>query len=186
MQNQPATNTIIRVIIPAYNEESSIGKVINDIPKEWVSEVIVVNNASSDNTKEVAAAAGATVLTEITPGYGNACLKGIDYLKNISNTDIVVFLDGHDVHRFLQVVVCALLHGVDGGLDRAESCDHQNGDSRIDFARLPQYLETIEPRHPQIGDQEIRALGTQVLDTLLPRASRRSCSGASSAPGGRG
>ncbi|NNM24298.1 MAG: glycosyltransferase, partial [Flavobacteriaceae bacterium] len=51
----------IKVIIPAHNEAKSIGKVIADIPS-LVSEVIVVNNGSSDNTAEVAKAAGATVL----------------------------------------------------------------------------------------------------------------------------
>jgi len=84
----------IKVIIPAYNEEKSIGHVINDIPK-IVDEVIVVNNNSTDNTLEVAQLAGATVLTEKRKGYGYACLKGIDYLKNQNEVpDIVVFLDG--------------------------------------------------------------------------------------------
>jgi len=112
VQNQPVTNTAIRVIIPAYNEESSIGKVINDIPKDWVEEVIVVNNASTDKTAEVAGTAGATVLTEMTPGYGNACLKGIDYLKTISQTDIVVFLDGDysDYPEELPNVVAPILN----------------------------------------------------------------------------
>ncbi|WPZ12072.1 glycosyltransferase family 2 protein [Roseivirga spongicola] len=85
----------IRVIIPAFNEERSVAHVVKDIPSEWVEEVIVVNNASTDNTVEVAQQAGATVLTEMTPGYGNACLKGIEYItKELPTTDIVVFLDG--------------------------------------------------------------------------------------------
>lgn len=85
----------IRVIIPAFNEEGSVAHVVRDIPKKWVEEVIVVNNASTDNTVEVAQRAGATVLTEMTPGYGSACLKGIDYItKERPTTDIVVFLDG--------------------------------------------------------------------------------------------
>lgn len=84
----------IKVIIPAYNEADSIGKVITAIPKT-VSEVIVVNNNSSDNTPEVAAKAGATVLTENNRGYGYACLKGMHYIsQEESKTDIIVFLDG--------------------------------------------------------------------------------------------
>jgi glycosyltransferase involved in cell wall biosynthesis len=84
----------ISVIIPAFNEENGVGYVIAEIPKELVREIIVVNNASTDNTEGIAEGAGAIVLREPTPGYGRACLKGIDYLKN-SNTppDIVVFLD---------------------------------------------------------------------------------------------
>jgi len=81
------------VIIPAYNEEKSIGKVIKEIPGEIVSEVVVVNNNSTDSTADVAKAAGATVLFESYKGYGAACLKGIDYLKN-KNFEIVVFMDG--------------------------------------------------------------------------------------------
>lgn len=81
------------VIIPAYNEEQSISKVINDIPKNIVDEVIVVNNNSTDNTVNAAQTAGATVLTETFQGYGAACLTGIDYCKE-KDFDIIVFLDG--------------------------------------------------------------------------------------------
>jgi len=85
---------IIKVIIPAFNEENGVGQVIQEIPKELVHEVIVVNNASTDETERVAAEAGATVLREPVPGYGRACLKGIEYLKKSNPPpDIVVFLD---------------------------------------------------------------------------------------------
>jgi len=85
---------VIDVIIPAFNEEKSISLVLNDIPENLVNEVIVVNNASQDNTFEVAKANGATVLTENRQGYGYACLKGIEYLKKREQTcDIVVFID---------------------------------------------------------------------------------------------
>ena len=83
----------IAVIIPAYNEEKSIGKVVNAIPKDIVQIIIVVNNNSTDDTVNVAISAGAIVLTENRKGYGWACLAGIDYLKNQS-PEIVVFLDG--------------------------------------------------------------------------------------------
>ncbi len=83
----------IAVIIPAYNEDRSIGKVIKDIPKDLADEIIVVNNNSTDTTAGVASAEGATVLLEENQGYGAACLKGIDYLKD-KDFDIVVFLDG--------------------------------------------------------------------------------------------
>ncbi|MBT6438934.1 MAG: glycosyltransferase family 2 protein [Flavobacteriales bacterium] len=82
----------IKIIIPAYNEEASIARVIKDIPPE-VDEIIVVNNKSTDRTKEVALLAGAKVLDEVRLGYGYACLKGLDYLKE-NPCDIVVFLDG--------------------------------------------------------------------------------------------
>lgn len=84
----------IFIVIPAFNEENGIGQVIEEIPKDIVQEIVVVNNASTDNTGKIAAAAGATVLREATPGYGRACLKGIEYLKQLRVApDIVVFLD---------------------------------------------------------------------------------------------
>jgi glycosyltransferase involved in cell wall biosynthesis len=85
---------VVKVIIPAYNEENGVGQVIAEIPKPMVSEIIVVNNASTDHTEVVATAAGATVLREPVPGYGRACLKGIQYLRESEQKpDIVVFLD---------------------------------------------------------------------------------------------
>ena len=85
---------IVDVIIPAYNEELSVGLVLKDIPSDWVREVIVCNNASKDKTAEVAAENGATVLTEMQKGYGSACLKGIAHLRQkIEKPDIVLFLD---------------------------------------------------------------------------------------------
>ena len=89
----------IKVIIPAYNEEDSIAKVINDIPT-IVDEIIVISNNSTDKTEENAANAGATVLKESKRGYGYACLKGMDYIASTSLSDqqkkttIIVFLDG--------------------------------------------------------------------------------------------
>ena len=85
---------IIKVIIPAYNEQDSIGNVINDIPN-IVDEVIVISNNSTDNTEINAKNAGATVLKEKRKGYGFACLKGMDYIsKQKIKPEIIVFLDG--------------------------------------------------------------------------------------------
>ena len=87
------TETVV-VIIPAFNEEKSIGHVLRDIPGA-VHEIIVVNNNSTDATAKIAQEAGATVLSEPKPGYGNACLKGIDYIQQQkTDIDIVVFIDG--------------------------------------------------------------------------------------------
>ncbi|HRK74947.1 MAG TPA: glycosyltransferase family 2 protein, partial [Rhodothermales bacterium] len=83
----------ILVIIPAFNEAESISQVIGDIPAGLVDEVVVVNNASTDETEKNACAAGATVLTETRRGYGYACLAGMAYAAK-QNPDIIVFLDG--------------------------------------------------------------------------------------------
>lgn len=84
----------IVVIIPAFNEENSVGNVLREIPKDLVSEIVVVNNNSNDKTKINAQKGGATVLDEKRQGYGYACLKGIAYVKEKkSNPDIIVFID---------------------------------------------------------------------------------------------
>lgn len=90
MLNSP----IIDVIIPAYNEEKSIPKVIAEIPK-LVRHIVVANNNSTDRTGEVAKAAGAQVVFESQKGYGKACLTAMDWIKSKEiQPDIVVFLDG--------------------------------------------------------------------------------------------
>ena len=82
---------IISVIIPVFNEESSIGRVLDDLPQEKLKEIIVVDNACTDNTAEVAQKHGARVVEETRRGYGSACLKGI---SELNGTDIIVFIDG--------------------------------------------------------------------------------------------
>lgn len=87
-------NKKIAVIIPALNEEKTLPLVLNDIQKNLVDEVVVVDNGSNDRTASIAGEWGATVLSESKKGYGFPCLKGIEYLKS-KNPDIVVFLDGN-------------------------------------------------------------------------------------------
>ncbi len=85
----------ISVLIPAFNEEDSIGLVIRDIPKQIADEIVVIDNGSADTTALKAREAGATVIGEKSKGYGNACLRGIEYLKKRDRQpEIVVFLDG--------------------------------------------------------------------------------------------
>jgi glycosyltransferase involved in cell wall biosynthesis len=87
-----ATNPKTVVIIPAYNEEKAIGRVVQGIPHDWVHQVIVVDNGSSDSTAAVAERSGAKVVSEFRRGYGSACLSGISHLPG--DTEVVVFMDG--------------------------------------------------------------------------------------------
>jgi len=96
MLNKQKTSHI-SVIIPAFNEETSLPKVIGDLPRAMIQEIIVVDNASTDNTAEVARQLGCTVVSELQRGYGQACLAGISALN--PNTEVVVFIDGdHSDH----------------------------------------------------------------------------------------
>lgn len=84
----------ITVIIPVLNEEQTLPLVLNDMPRDLVDEVVVVDNGSTDKTPSIARESGATLLFESRRGYGFPCLKGMEYLKTV-NPDIVVFVDGN-------------------------------------------------------------------------------------------
>jgi len=81
----------VSVIIPTRNEALAIGRVLADVPRNLVNEVIVIDNCSSDGTPEIAARMGARVISETRRGYGRACLTGV---AAADAPDVVVFLDG--------------------------------------------------------------------------------------------
>ena len=100
----------ITVIIPTYNEAEAISHVLADLPRDPVTEVIVVDSNSNDGTPEIAAKMGARVLKEPRRGYGRACLTG---LNNATSPDVVVFLDGDysDRPSELPVLLAPLIEG---------------------------------------------------------------------------
>ena len=87
----PAPPRII-TIIPALNEEASIGRVIADLP-DLITMVIVGNNGSTDGTAEVARAHSAVVVDQPERGYGAACLAALDEAGK-HRPDIILFIDG--------------------------------------------------------------------------------------------
>jgi glycosyltransferase involved in cell wall biosynthesis len=89
LSHTPAT---VSVVIPALNEEETIGAVVRAVPREIASEVIVVDNGSDDRTTEQARAAGARVVSEPRRGYGRACRAGVEAVA--AGCEIIVFLDG--------------------------------------------------------------------------------------------
>ena len=103
---------MINVIIPALNEEEPIGKVVRAVAATKIpSEIIVVDNGSTDQTAERARSAGARVVAEPQRGYGRACAAGVRALS--PECDIVVFLDGDgsDCPTFMNEIVDPLLAG---------------------------------------------------------------------------
>src|SRR5213080_3599536 len=79
----------ITVIIPCLNEEQGIETVLRSMP-EFVDEVIVVDNNSTDRTSEVAASLGAKVVREEVRGYGRAYKRGFAS----ATSDLIITLDG--------------------------------------------------------------------------------------------
>lgn len=101
----------VALIVPALNEESAIGLVLNDIPPGVVEQLIVVDNGSKDRTAEVAAGSGAQVIREPERGYGSACLAGIKALS--PQIDVVAFMDGDysDFPSDLSAILRPILDG---------------------------------------------------------------------------
>lgn len=81
---------IIKLVIPALNEEDAISGVVKSVINQ-VDAVIVVDNGSTDKTADVATASGAQVVYVAEPGYGRACLAGI---AAAGDYEILVFIDG--------------------------------------------------------------------------------------------
>jgi glycosyltransferase involved in cell wall biosynthesis len=79
----------ITVIIPCLNEEQGIEKILRAMP-EFVDEVVVVDNNSTDRTSEVAASLGAKVVREEVRGYGRAYKRGFAD----ATSDLIITLDG--------------------------------------------------------------------------------------------
>ncbi|HEV2119202.1 MAG TPA: glycosyltransferase family 2 protein [Candidatus Bathyarchaeia archaeon] len=86
----------VSIVIPALNEEESIGRVLDQIPFDRLpeTEVIVVDNGSHDGTAKVAVNKGARVIFEPHKGYGVATRKGLSEAKG----DIVVTMDADGGH----------------------------------------------------------------------------------------
>ncbi|HLN92602.1 MAG TPA: glycosyltransferase family 2 protein, partial [Thermoanaerobaculia bacterium] len=83
----------VSVVIPVFNERESLPLVVADLPRDRVTEVVVVDNGSTDDTSAVARGLPVRLVHEERRGYGSACLAGIAALKS-SPPDVVVFLDG--------------------------------------------------------------------------------------------
>lgn len=156
MQENRTVNGLhqVNVIIPAFNEGQAIAHVVNEVPDE-VSEIIVVDNASTDNTSDKAKAAGATVLKEKKPGYGHACLKGIAYCNQKQvPPGIIVFLDGdHSDHP-------------DEMEKLVEPIYHNKADLVIG-ARVKELREQGAMTYPQIFGN---TLATRLMKLIFPRS----------------
>ena len=81
----------VSVVIPALNEEEVIERTVLAVPRSVASEIVVVDNGSSDRTAEAALKAGARVVKEPVRGYGRACLAGTNAVSE--DCEIIVLMD---------------------------------------------------------------------------------------------
>ena len=94
-------------VIPALNEEGAIGNVAEGLRARGISQIVVCDNGSTDETASVARSAGATVVREPERGYGAACLKAISALSQA--TEIIGFVDGDGSDNLDDLELCSLL-----------------------------------------------------------------------------
>ena len=105
----------VSVIIPAYNEEETVAKVVEVIKKvSFVDEIVVVNDGSSDNTESEALKAGAVVINhEVNKGKGEALYTGYTQI----DCDIIAFIDA-DIYNLTSQKVEAMIRPIlDGKTD---------------------------------------------------------------------
>ena len=108
--NVPKNNKIT-VVLTAFNDEESIGGAVEDFSKASnVERVIVVDNASTDNTAKVASAAGAIIVREDKRGYGHCVYRSLEEGSKYLDTELVALCEGDltfraaDLEKFLAYI----------------------------------------------------------------------------------
>jgi glycosyltransferase involved in cell wall biosynthesis len=170
---------IIDVVIPAYNEELSIGRVVADVVQLRgrvnfeLRHVIVVNNNSTDSTVAVAQNAGAVVLTETEQGYGAACLKGIAWSNEQSvKADIIAFMDGDysdHAEELAMIVAPILADSADMVIGSRTLGNREKGSltpQQLFGNALATFLMRIIYRHRFTDLGPFRAIKTEALQSL--------------------
>jgi glycosyltransferase involved in cell wall biosynthesis len=100
----------VSLIIPALNEAEAIGATLRELPWDFLSECIVVDNGSTDATAEEARRNGARVVSEPRRGYGRACYAGFQAAS--ASSDILAFIDGDgsDLSSDLPRLISPVMH----------------------------------------------------------------------------
>jgi histidinol-phosphate phosphatase family protein len=96
------------VVITAYNDAAATAQAVSDFKRQpGVIKVLVIDNNSTDDTAELAVAAGAKVIRESRQGYGYACIRGLSEATKVPGADVIVLTEGdgtfvaEDIAKFL-------------------------------------------------------------------------------------
>lgn len=151
------------LVIPALNEEDSLGHVLTAVDTDLLSEIIVVDGGSSDRTAEVANANGARVILEPQQGYGRACAAGLAE----THSEIIIFMDADGADNPSQIP------------DLIAPIDHEEVDMVLGSRLAGKILPGAMPWHQKFGNQLSARLikfvyGLPITDLSPFRAVRRS------------
>ena len=154
---------LVSLIIPALNEAECIGPLLAEIPAGQVTQVIVVDNGSTDQTAQTALNAGAQVVAEPHRGYGRACAAGVAAAEG----DVLAFMDGDG--SFAPVELPGLLSPLADG----------SADLVLGSRQLRNTNRGAMPPHQRLGNQLFVGLlhlrfGLALTDLGPYRAIRRS------------
>ena len=164
---------VISIVIPAFNEEKTIGNVIEDTATVMDSmnmpyEIIVVDDGSTDNTRRVAAAYKATVLSnEKNRGKGYAERKGFQHAQG----DIIVTIDADGAHKPKEIsnLITPLFNGTDVTAGSRFLGRGKYGTSKLNFLGNLMFNMSImlmTGRYVTDSQTGFRAIKKQVIDKL--------------------
>ena len=163
--------TNVSVVIPALNEEEPIAGVVREcLATKIPTEIIIVDNGSSDRTAERALEAGAQIVSEPRHGYGRACAAGVRAVS--STAAIVVFLDGDgaDCPEFISELVDPIAAGafdfVIGSRTRGQREPGSMNFQQIFAGRFAGWLMWILYRVPYTDMCPFRAIRRDALEKL--------------------
>ena len=111
----------VSVVIPTLNEAECIERVINEIPKDVVDEIIIVDAHSPDGTAEIVRKMGHKVIRQEGKGFGSAFVQGMEKAEG----DIIVLLDGDGSHNPADIP--KLVEGVIEGYDYVLAARYRPG-----------------------------------------------------------
>ncbi len=168
-----APDCTVSVVVPAFNEEASIGDVVRDF-REHVTEVVVVDNSSTDRTAETARAAGARVETVKLRGYGDTIRHGLD----VAGGDILVVVEAdssfraRDLHKLLEYLKDAdMVVGTRTTRELIEQGTNMRGAVRVGNVVVAKLLELLwwrrRPRFTDVGCT-YRALWRETYQRIRP------------------
>jgi glycosyltransferase involved in cell wall biosynthesis len=170
----------VSLVIPAYNEEATIGHVVEEFREEpHLDEILVVDNNCRDRTAAIAAAAGARVVAESRPGYGSALLAGM----RAATGDILVLVEAdgsfraRDLEKLLVYLADAdMVMGTRTTRQMLEQGANMRSILRWGNVFMAKFLQLLwlrphEPRFTDVGCT-YRALWRRTFERIAPRLSQ--------------